>query len=96
MVDQRGESIIVPINGLAVPFHISTLKNASKNDEGEYVYLRLNFLTPGQGVAKKEDMPFPDPNAHFLRALTFRSSDTFRLTEIYKRILELKKEIAKK
>ncbi|KAJ9066835.1 FACT complex subunit spt16 [Entomophthora muscae] len=96
VVDQRGESIIVPINGLAVPFHISTLKNASKNDEGEYVYLRLNFLTPGQGVAKKEDMPFPDPNAHFLRALTFRSSDTFRLTEIYKRILDLKKEIAKK
>ncbi|KAI0223979.1 FACT complex subunit spt16 [Massospora cicadina] len=96
VVDQRGESIIVPINGLAVPFHISTLKNASKNDEGEFVYLRLNFLTPGQGVAKKEDMPFPDPSAHFLRALTFRSSDTFRLTEIYKRILELKKEIAKK
>ncbi|KAI9298644.1 SPT16-domain-containing protein [Neoconidiobolus thromboides FSU 785] len=96
VVDQRGESIIVPINGLAVPFHISTLKNVSKNEEGEYVYLRLNFLTPGQGVAKKEEMPFEDPTAHFLRSLTFRSTDTFRLTETHKKILELKKEVAKK
>ncbi|ORX99261.1 SPT16-domain-containing protein [Basidiobolus meristosporus CBS 931.73] len=96
VVDHKNESIILPIYGLAVPFHISTLKNASKNDEGDYVYLRLNFLTPGQGVGKKEDMPFDDPNANFVRALTYRSSDTYRMTEIYKNILDLKKNLAKR
>ncbi|KAK9717864.1 FACT complex subunit spt16, variant 2 [Basidiobolus ranarum] len=96
VVDHRNESIILPIYGLAVPFHISTLKNASKNDEGDYVYLRLNFVTPGQGVGKKEDLPFDDPGANFVRALTYRSSDTYRMTEIYKNILELKKNLAKR
>jgi nucleosome binding factor SPN SPT16 subunit len=42
--------------GLAVPFHISTLKNVNKTEEGEYTYLRINFLTPGQASGKKEDM----------------------------------------
>ena len=56
VVDQRNESIILPVFGLAVPFHISTLKNVNKTDEGEYTYLRINFLTPGQASGKKEDM----------------------------------------
>jgi len=54
VVDTRNQSIIVPIYGVPVPFHISTLRNASKNDEGDYVYLRLNFLTPGQGIGKQD------------------------------------------
>jgi nucleosome binding factor SPN SPT16 subunit len=59
VVDTRNQSIIVPIYGLPVPFHISTLRNASKNDEGDYVYLRLNFLTPGQGIGAKDTLVFP-------------------------------------
>lgn len=55
-IDHKNESIILPMYGLAVPFHISTLKNVSKNDEGEYVYLRLNFITPGQSMGKKDDL----------------------------------------
>lgn len=41
---------------MAVPFHISTLKTASKSDEGEFVMLRLNFVTPGQAGNKKDDL----------------------------------------
>lgn len=55
-MDKRNESIILPMYGMAVPFHISTLKNASKSDEGDFVMLRLNFLTPGQAGGKKEDL----------------------------------------
>jgi nucleosome binding factor SPN SPT16 subunit len=58
VVDTRNQSIIVPIYGLPVPFHISTLRNASKNDEGDYVYLRLNFLTPGQGIGKQDTLVY--------------------------------------
>ena len=38
-----------------MPFHINTIKNVSKNDEGEFTYLRVNFQTPGQLAGKKED-----------------------------------------
>ena len=56
VVDTRNQTVIVPIYGIPVPFHISTLRNASKNDEGDYIYLRLNFITPGQGIGKQDAM----------------------------------------
>lgn len=54
-VDRKAQTIVLPTNGFAVPFHINTIKNASKNDEGDYTYLRINFQTPGQLAGKKED-----------------------------------------
>ncbi|KAI8062799.1 FACT complex subunit-domain-containing protein [Gilbertella persicaria] len=96
VIDKKHDSIILPIYGMAVPFHISTLKNASKSDEGDYVMLRLNFLTPGQAGGKREDMPFDDANATFVRSLTFRSADTYRMGEIYRGITDMKKEATKK
>ncbi|KAF9916544.1 FACT complex subunit spt16, partial [Lobosporangium transversale] len=95
VVDHRNDTIVLPIYGLAVPFHISTLQKATKTDEGEFYYLRLNFITPGQ-PGKKDDTPFDDPNANFVRALSFRSADGARMTEIYNQILELKKNAVKK
>ncbi|OBZ84460.1 FACT complex subunit spt16 [Choanephora cucurbitarum] len=96
VIDKKHDSIILPIYGMAVPFHISTLKNASKSDEGDYVMLRLNFLTPGQAGGKREDMPFDDANSTFVRSLTFRSADTYRMAEIYRGITDMKKEATKK
>ncbi|KAK3814140.1 MAG: putative SPT16-general chromatin factor [Benniella sp.] len=95
VVDQRNETLVLPIYGLAVPFHISTLQKVTKTDEGEFFYLRLNFITPGQ-PGKKDDTPFDDPNANFVRALSFRSADGLRMSEIYNQILELKKNAVKK
>ncbi|CAO3587831.1 unnamed protein product [Absidia cylindrospora] len=96
VVDKRNESVILPIYGAPVSFHISTLKTASKSDEGEFVMLRFNFVTPGQAGNKKDDMPFDDPNATFVRALTFRSANTGRMAEIYRDITDLKKDAVKK
>ncbi|KAI9495094.1 FACT complex subunit-domain-containing protein [Zychaea mexicana] len=95
-VDKKNETVILPFYGMAVPFHITTLKNASKSDEGDFVMLRLNFITPNQAGGKKEDMPFHDPSATFVRALTFRSADTHRMAQIYRDITDLKKDAAKK
>lgn len=54
-VDRKSQTVILPMHGSAVPFHINTIKNASKNDEGEFTILRINFQTPGQLAGKKED-----------------------------------------
>ncbi|EIT80314.1 FACT complex subunit spt16 [Aspergillus flavus] len=90
-VDHKASTVIVPIMGRPVPFHINTIKNASKSDEGEYAYLRINFLSPGQGVGRKDDQPFEDISAHFLRNLTLRSKDNERLAQVAQDITELRK-----
>ncbi|KNC97903.1 chromatin-remodeling protein SPT16 [Spizellomyces punctatus DAOM BR117] len=96
VVDARNESIILPIYGQPVPFHVSTLKNVSKSEEQDYLYLRFNFVTPGQAGKKDVGTPFENPNATFIRALTFRSSDIGRFAEIFRQINDLKKETAKR
>ncbi|KAI0394321.1 FACT complex subunit SPT16 [Xylariaceae sp. FL0594] len=96
IVDQKNHTVILPVMGRPVPFHIHTIKNASKNDEGEWSYLRINFLSPGQGVGRKDDQPFEDASAHFVRSLTFRSLDGDRYDEIATQISNMKKEATKK
>ncbi|KAJ1672702.1 FACT complex subunit spt16, partial [Spiromyces aspiralis] len=96
VVDPRSDSFILPIYGMAVPFHITTLKNISKSDEGDFVYLRFNFISPGQGVGKKDNLPLDNLNATFMRSVTIRSSDAMRMTEVFTSIQNLKKDQAKR
>ncbi|AMD22447.1 HGR108Wp [Eremothecium sinecaudum] len=98
-VDWKNQTIILPIYGRPVPFHINSYKNGSKNEEGEYTYIRLNFHSPGtSGVSKKtEELPYEDnPDAQFVRSTTLRSKDGDRMAEIFKQITELKKESTKR
>lgn len=94
MVDNRSQTIIVPISGRPVPFHINAYKNGSKNEEGEYVYLRLNFSTPDTIV--KRDEAFENPYAQFLKSITLRSRDAERMNDTFKRIQEMKREATRR
>ena len=96
VIDQKASTVILPIMGRPVPFHIQTIKNASHSNEGLYTFLRINFLSPGQGVGRKDDQPFEDPTAHFVRSLTFRSRDDARMQEIANQITELRKNMVRK
>lgn len=96
VMDQKNSTIVLPIMGRPVPFHIQTIKNASKSDEGDFAYLRINFLSPGQGVGRKDDQPFEDASAHFVRSLTFRSHDGDRLQDIANQISNMKRDAVKR
>ncbi|KAG7288656.1 FACT complex subunit ctc-2 [Staphylotrichum longicolle] len=96
VIDQKNATIVLPVMGRPVPFHINTIKNASKSDEGEWSFLRINFLSPGQGVGRKDEQPFEDASAHFVRSLTFRSMDGDRYMDIANQISNLKRESVKK
>ncbi|KAI4288662.1 MAG: hypothetical protein L6R35_002080 [Caloplaca aegaea] len=96
VVDEKASTIVLPIMGRPVPFHIQTVKNASKTDEGEFAFLRINFLSPGQGVGRKDDQPFEDPTAHFVRSLTFRSRDVERMESIAEQITNLRKNAVRR
>nr|AAA97888.1 CDC68 [Kluyveromyces lactis] len=98
-VDWKSQTIILPIYGRPVPFHINSYKNGSKNEEGEYTYLRLNFHSPGAGgVGKKtEELPYEEnPENQFVRSLTLRSKDGARMSDVFKQITDLKKESTKR
>lgn len=96
VIDQKNATIVLPVMGRPVPFHINTIKNASKSDEGEWSFLRINFLSPGQGVGRKDEQPFEDASAHFVRSLTFKSTDGDRYTDIANQIANLKRDAVKK
>lgn len=81
-VDKKYETVILPLFGLTVPFHISTIKNISQSVEGSYTYLRINFFHPGSALGRNELNVFPNPEATFLKEITYRSTNLKELGEI--------------
>jgi nucleosome binding factor SPN SPT16 subunit len=82
-VDKRYETVVLPIFGIPVPFHISTIKNISQSIEGDYTYLRVNFFHPGSTLAKNESNMFANNlDSTFLKELTYRSTNVKEPGEI--------------
>lgn len=60
-------------------FHVSTINNlnVSKQSDGQWTYLRINFHTPSPG--KSGSLLFPDfendPDVVFLKELTLKNKD---------------------
>merc|ERR1712223_812179 len=73
-VDKKYETVILPIFGVPVPYHIATIKNISSSVEGDYTYLRINFFHPGASIGKDESK-FNNPEATFLKEVTYRSTN---------------------
>uniref|UniRef100_U5EVZ2 FACT complex subunit n=1 Tax=Corethrella appendiculata TaxID=1370023 RepID=U5EVZ2_9DIPT len=75
-VDRKYETVIMPVFGIPVPFHISTIKNISQSVEGDYTYLRINFFHPGATMGRNESGMYNNPEATFVKELTYRSTNT--------------------
>ena len=76
-MDARAESILVPIYGVLVPFHILTVKGATNNVEGSHARININF---NFGAGFEPGIRFPD--AIFIKELTYRSSDLRRAAKV--------------
>ncbi|KAM3171618.1 hypothetical protein ACTXT7_016265 [Hymenolepis weldensis] len=74
-VDKKYETVILPIFGHPTPFHISTIKNVSSSIEADYTYLRINFHHPGAIIGPKDASNFQNPQATFLKEMTYRASN---------------------
>ncbi|XP_050666094.1 FACT complex subunit spt16 isoform X2 [Leptidea sinapis] len=81
-VDRKYETVILPIFGIPVPFHISTIKNISQSVEGDYTYLRINFFHPGATMGRNEGGNYAHPDATFVKEVTYRSTNTKEPGEI--------------
>ncbi|XP_068097539.1 FACT complex subunit SPT16 [Hyperolius riggenbachi] len=74
-IDKKYETVIMPVFGVATPFHIATIKNISMSVEGDYTYLRINFYCPGSALGRNEGNIFPNPDATFVKEITYRASN---------------------
>ena len=96
-VDPKHNAILLPMFGNIVPFHISTIKNVSKHEEGKIVTLRLN-LHVASGAGGAQTIAFPEfknlpNNSAYIRELTFKSQNGRNLNEVFKKIKDLQKKV---
>jgi nucleosome binding factor SPN SPT16 subunit len=94
-IDDKNETVLLPINGYHVPFHIATIKNVSKSEEGEFSYLRVNFknLTHfGQAYAPSKKYP----KCVFLKEISIRSKDPKNIIAMSRSITALKKKVSQR
>jgi nucleosome binding factor SPN SPT16 subunit len=97
-VDTSKESILVPIAGQHVPFHIRTVKNVHKFNQEDHIVLQINFKTPETAATQLLLPAFADQKAKYIRELTFRSKGEslgqvfFEMKELRKRVMNRMKE----
>ena len=96
--DFKSECVFLPIGGYHVPFHISTIKSATKKEEDTATFLRINFFIPTGSIPR--DMPLVTrnlvlnfPHLAYVRELSFRSKDPRNLNHQHRLIKELQKRV---
>ncbi|KAH3767794.1 FACT complex subunit SPT16 [Pelomyxa schiedti] len=88
-VDAMHDSVMLPMFGYMVPFHISTIKNVTSHEDS----LRINFVTPATiFMGKQEEQR--DTKSTFIRELSYRIPDSHTLSNTERSIKELRKKVA--
>lgn len=94
-VDIEREAIIVPLNGMMIPFHISTIKSVTQPDPD----MRINFYIQGAALGKEvaKNMQYLiakyGSKYAFIKELTFRSTDGKNLNDVFHQFQELRKRV---
>jgi len=92
-VDQRNETVLLPVFGRLVPFHVSTIKSVSKHEEGAWTFLRINFVAPAITGAAQQMPPEAGADAHFIREVTLKAKVATNLNATFRLIKELRKRV---
>jgi nucleosome binding factor SPN SPT16 subunit len=95
-IDPKRETVLFPVNGQIVPYHISTVKRVLKVDEGGFSYLRVTFVTPevggvGRGAAAA-NVPGDPTRDVYIKELSYRSQDGTEMVKLHKQIADLQKK----
>ena len=92
VVDQENETILMPINGYVVPFHISFIKSFTKVDDT----IRFQFHVPGKGKlsVSANAIQAEMPNTVWLKEVVYQLSNVNLLTNIERSVKEMRKRHA--
>ncbi|KAH9386069.1 uncharacterized protein NEMAJ01_0965 [Nematocida major] len=81
-IDKKASSVVIPVFGAAVPFHIDTIKTATKTIEDQIGYLKISFYQPSGETTS---------SANFLLSLLIKDTQENVMTA-WKEINNMKKE----
>jgi len=97
-VDSERETVLVPIYGQLVPFHIMSVKSASVSQDAGASFIRINFQHPTGGAAasQKYAAAVRFPNSIFLKEVSFRSSDARHANHVVQEIQALRRMIVQR
>lgn len=98
-VDRMRECVLLPMGDRLIPFHMSTIKNVTKADEGAgAASIRFNFffasdreqkeLSPEMSAAVQQFPALP-----YIKELTFKSRDVQMVSKLVQSINDLKKKM---
>ncbi|CAI7763298.1 unnamed protein product [Closterium sp. NIES-54] len=92
-VDQRHESVLLPIYGLLVPFHVCMIRNVTSQQDGGHIYIRIIFNVPGAGFSAA-DLPMQKfPDSIFIKELSFKSTDSRHANQVVQLIKTMSKHV---
>ena len=90
-IDNKNNTILLPIKGAHIPFHILLLKSVVKSDEGKFASLRFNFHLPNS-ISNLSFPKFAEPSV-YVKEIVFRSQQLARFSDIEKQVKALQKKI---
>lgn len=94
VVDQRNESILIPLYGYMVPFHIATVKTVSSQaDTSRNCYIRIIFNIPGAPFSSNDPNSVKNQTDTFLKEVSFRSKDPRHISEVVQQIKTLRRNV---
>ncbi|XP_051119203.1 FACT complex subunit SPT16-like [Andrographis paniculata] len=93
-VDQKNEAILLPIYGCMVPFHVSTVKTvSSQQDTNRNCYVRIIFNVPGTPFTPHDANSLKNHGAIYLKEVSFRSKDPRHISEVVQLIKTLRRNV---
>ncbi|KAE9446641.1 hypothetical protein C3L33_21408, partial [Rhododendron williamsianum] len=93
-IDQKNEAILLPVYGSMVPFHVSTVKTvSSQQDTSRSCYIRIIFNVPGTPFNPHDAHSLKHQGAIFLKEVSFRSKDPRHISEVVQQIKTLRRNV---
>eukprot|EP00958_Prasinococcus_capsulatus_P001992 scaffold179_cov368-Prasinococcus_capsulatus_cf.AAC.32 len=92
-VDERAEALLLPIRGLLVPFHVSTVKGVTSRQEGSATYVHISFNVPGSAFGATYAPAVKFPNSIFIREASFRSLDARHCNQVVTQLKTMRRHV---
>ncbi|KAH6772581.1 global transcription factor C [Perilla frutescens var. frutescens] len=93
-VDQKNEAILLPIYGSMVPFHVSTVKTvSSQQDTNRNCYIRIILNVPGTPFNPHDANTLKNQGQIYLKEVSFRSKDPRHISEVVQLIKTLRRNV---
>jgi nucleosome binding factor SPN SPT16 subunit len=93
-IDQKNEAVLLPIYGSMVPFHVSTIRTvSSQQDTNRTCYIRIIFNVPGTAFNPHDSNSLKHQGAIYLKEVSFRSKDPRHISEVVQLIKTLRRHV---